>query len=511
MQYALMSEHTPAKLKRALSAMIGAPYALEAGYITEISGDTAYLNGRPYSVDSLWGHKRKIVGQEIEFLGSFVDTISVFDWKSNPQEILDRIDTPWKLWGTYLVKISSALGMNAQNARDVERLLSRSESIHIDHIVEYVADDEEDLAEEIDFEYSSEINAHTDEDLIFDKHDAVVLNDVSETTDYYEQQLGVNKTFLHLDEFYIPRPRIFDGETYWGEAAREFAPSEKCYELLWLYDPDSLLSAYSDTDWFETTPDASADYNDVIILESGDVLAAGDIIYRSRNSGRDWVEELDTGTAFVSVSETGLATDGSTVYQMVEEGSWEDRGVPAFTPQFVSRDFLVGDNSGDIEFSAWDGSSWSTPVVVDTSGTAYNFHAYNDTVMWIATGDGVFYTKDGGSTWSQTESGTSFRSAYQISSTIVLFGDSGAEVYRVQVSDLSVLTSVSTSTGKITDIGGVDDIAYFVTDGGGIHKTDDGGANWSNDTGWALTVYDAIAVDVHTRVAVKNQEISAKL
>lgn len=214
MQAGLLSPPTEDNMVRGISILVGAPYAERSGIIKEIGDDYYIIGSKKFEVNNYWVDKMKPVGTFVENLEPLVEMVDVYDYITNQEEI-ERVVDGWKVWSTFLIKISSELGVTIESLRDINRYIRRVKNKRLDYKIEFFTKIKN--LREIDIssgEKSTGVGyASSFEDMVFDDGGAVVNND-----DNYEKQddelysggylgMGINLGGL-LVRF---KPKVVDG------------------------------------------------------------------------------------------------------------------------------------------------------------------------------------------------------------------------------------------------------------------------------------------------------------
>jgi len=269
---------------------------------------------------------------------------------------------------------------------------------------------------------------------------------------------------------------------------------------------------------------------DIAIAPNGTVYAATNSpngIFRSLNGGQTWQGpgNVDMGSAIavqVDSSSNAYVIAGIDLYKSSDNGStWSKltagKGDYDQTLLYAQNKLIVPSRNGSVDISTNGGASFSNSPVA--SGSIRSLASSSATTFYALVGSSpatLYKSTDGGTTWSTTGKTGSYGVAGANSTTVVLAGSSGATVAEYSTNEGTSWNSMgdpgsgghvtfngsrvyignawtdnngatwhsleNEATSKTSILTGnafaAGSAAMFISSGGGVARSTDGGANW---------------------------------
>ena len=527
MQYGLMNSFSENHIKRALAMITSSPYAKVSGQIERVDQDRVRISGIIHDANRLYPVLP--VGSYVNKFDPLIDGVNVYDWKNNHQLVIDRVGY-WPSWGTFILQIPATVGLNEQSAYDVIQYVKRSKSIHNDFLIEYMADKSENIRD-IHQKIENVVYSNVREDLTFDDHGEVAMSSLKFQViggeNYGEEyQNDGDSTALDtgrtldtghaLDPLRVIDPKYVDDvlfhsndEVYLktqGPAAknplkfnleqRSWNQGPKPYSLLFLEDEAGSAISYSSSGWLDFTPAGLAvDLYDAEYMSSNLVFAVGeaDTIYSSINGGKTWTQDVVNTPStddFTKISRTFALQPIEGIWSRDSSREWNKISTQGGTDiAFVSDliGYIIYDSSGDSVFKKTTdgGVTWGSETSIVASKTPTTIHAYDEDNLIVTTTDGVYFSDDGGSSWTGEFVGTFTRFAIFNNAMDIIVSTNAAELKIIEDPFGTPSTSTISNPGGIsTAVTGmaISNKGLYAITSSEIIKSEDDGATWADDS-----------------------------
>ena len=186
-------------IRRAVSMILGVPYAKKRGFIREIEKDYIRINDRTFDIEPWWSTQiNKGIGDYVEYMEPLVDVVSVDDYMTNIDVIKDRVE-PFKVWSTFVVIVSSDIGASGENVNDIIEAINKGKDKRLEYIIEFYTEFLSDQTRLPNFGItSSHGHVSISEDLVFQDGRGVQNNEENyQSQDDYLFSFGENNFLNH--------------------------------------------------------------------------------------------------------------------------------------------------------------------------------------------------------------------------------------------------------------------------------------------------------------------------